>query len=178
EDVNNDGQCSASDALAIINAINSKTAGTATDWTDVNGDGQCTPIDALMVINRLNRAGPPTPKQDPTGTTPVATGESRSIDGTGNNTDHPTWGSAGIDLVRTAPVAYADGVSSPAGADRPSPREVSNTVSDQQGESVLNGQQLSAMAYAWGQFIDHDLDLTPTDGTEPLGIAVPKGDPS
>ena len=40
-----------------------------------------------------------------------------SIDGTGNNLPTPTWGSAGTDLLRIAPAAYADGVSTPAGAE-------------------------------------------------------------
>ena len=37
---------------------------------------------------------------------------------------------------------------------------------------------MSAMVYAWGQFIDHDLDLTLTGTTESLPIPVPAGDPS
>src|SRR6185436_19500133 len=89
-----------------------------------------------------------------------------SIDGTGNNLANPTWGSAGVDLLRLAPAAYADGLSAPAGADRPSAREISNAVADQAGEDIISDRQLSAMIYAWGQFIDHDLDLTPTGGTE------------
>jgi len=36
---------------------------------------------------------------------------------------------------------------------------------------------MSAFAYLWGQFIDHDLDLTPSGATEPMNIAVPAGDP-
>ncbi len=44
----------------------------------------------------------------------------RSIDGTGNNLAHPTWGTAGTDLIRIAP----------AGADRPSARVISNALSD------------------------------------------------
>jgi Animal haem peroxidase len=44
----------------------------------------------------------------------------RSIDGTGNNLTNPTWGSAGIDLLRKAAAAYGDGISSLAGTDRPS----------------------------------------------------------
>ena len=59
-------------------------------------------------------------------TTTTSTGagafDVRSIDGTGNNLAHPDWGSAGVDLLRIAPAAYADGVSTPAGADRPSAR--------------------------------------------------------
>jgi hypothetical protein len=102
----------------------------------------------------------------------------RSIDGTGNNLDHPDWGSAGTDLLRIAPAAYADGVSAPAGADRPSARVISNTIADQGDEDILSDRQLSAMIYAFGQFLDHDLDLTPnTSGAQPFNILVPAGDP-
>ncbi|OWK47192.1 peroxidase family protein [Fimbriiglobus ruber] len=38
----------------------------------------------------------------------------RSIDETNNNIANPTYGTAGTDLIRLAPVGYADGVSSPA----------------------------------------------------------------
>lgn len=42
-----------------------------------------------------------------------------SVNGAGNNIANPAWGSAGIDLIRLAAAAYADGVSSPAlAADR------------------------------------------------------------
>ena len=100
------------------------------------------------------------------------------INGVGNNAQHPLWGSTGVDLLRTAPAQYGDGVSTPAGSDRPSPRLISNTLSDQAGQDIVSDRQMSAMVYAWGQFIDHDIDLTPTAGTEPLKITVPKGDPS
>jgi hypothetical protein len=100
------------------------------------------------------------------------------IGGVGNNLLHPTWGSAGTDFLRTAPAAYSDGISSPAGQNRPSARVISNTVSDSHGQDVISDRGLSAMAYAWGQFIDHDIDLTPTGTTEALSIPVPKGDPS
>ncbi|WP_020476030.1 peroxidase family protein [Zavarzinella formosa] len=101
----------------------------------------------------------------------------RPIDGTGNNIANPNWGTAGVDFLRNAPAAYADGVSSPAGASRPSAREVSNVLSDQAGQDIVSDRQLSAMIYAWGQFIDHDLDLTPT-GTGDFPVPVPTGDPS
>jgi len=104
--------------------------------------------------------------------------EWRSIDGSGNNLANPSWGQAGTDYIRVAPAAYADGVSSPAGADRPGAREISNSVADQQGQSTVSDRLMSAMVYAWGQFIDHDLDLTQTGTTESLPIPVPSGDPS
>src|SRR5262245_43953105 len=101
------------------------------------------------------------------------------IDGTGNNLAHPEWGSAGSDLLRIAPAAYADGVSAPAGADRPSPRVISNTIADQGDQDLISDRDLSAMIYAWGQFLDHDLDLTPNASpAQPFNIAVPTGDPS
>src|SRR5436190_11803844 len=62
----------------------------------------------------------------------------RAIDGTGNNLTHPDWGSAGVDLLRLAPAAYADGVSAPAGAGRPSARDVSNTIADQGNADIIS----------------------------------------
>ncbi|MCX5659996.1 MAG: peroxidase [Planctomycetota bacterium] len=102
-----------------------------------------------------------------------------SINGTGNNVDHPEWGSVGVDLIRTAPAAYADGASTPAGADRPSARAISNALAAQ-GESIPNDRDMSDYVYAWGQFLDHDLDLTTTAASpsQPFNIAVPTGDPS
>jgi hypothetical protein len=99
-----------------------------------------------------------------------------SLDGTGNNPRHAKWGSAGVDLMRFAPAAYADALSWPAGATRPSARLVSNTVSEQTADT-LNARNLSDWIYGWGQFIDHDLDLT-TSGNTAFDILVPTGDPS
>lgn len=102
----------------------------------------------------------------------------RSYDGTGNNVAHPAWGSDGQTLLRLAPAAYADGVSAPAGASRPSARAVSNAVAAHGADALPSGTHLSAYAYLWGQFIDHDLDLTSTGAAaEELDVAVPKGDP-
>lgn len=102
---------------------------------------------------------------------------SYSIDGSGNNLTHAEWGKAGIDLLRLAAAEYSDGVSAPAGADRPSARVISNTLADQAGQETPNSRMLSAMIYAWGQFIDHDMDLTMPGTTETMQIAVPAGDP-
>jgi hypothetical protein len=105
----------------------------------------------------------------------ATTGTIRSIDGTANNQGNPTWGSAGTDLLRVGPASYGDGISTLAGAGRPSPRVISNAVSAGGGNHP-SGQGLSDFIYAWGQFIDHDLDLTPT-GSVPDNIPVPNGDP-
>jgi hypothetical protein len=102
-------------------------------------------------------------------------GNIRTYDGGGNNAANPNWGKAGTDLLRTAPAAYGDGISSLAGSDRPGSRDISNAVSAQSSD-VPNALNLSDWIYGWGQFIDHDLDLTPV-GNEPINIHVPLGDP-
>jgi hypothetical protein len=103
----------------------------------------------------------------------------RSFDGTGNNVKTPQWGSTVEQYIRLAPAGYSDGMASPAGADRPSARAVSNSLADQDGQSILNNRGMSAFVYAWGQFLDHDLDLTNSAvPDEPFPIAVPTGDPS
>lgn len=108
----------------------------------------------------------------------IATAASfRSIDGTGNNATHSTWGATDNPLLRLAPSDYGDGISTPAGASRPSARAISNTVAAQSG-SIFNARNASDWLWQWGQFIDHDLDLT--DSHQPLesfNIAVPAGDP-
>src|SRR5258705_3850653 len=83
-----------------------------------------------------------------------------SIDGTANNLTNPTWGSAGSDLLRQALAAYTDLASTPAGANRPSARAISNAISAVLDGGQLNARNMSAFVYAWGQFLDHDLDLT------------------
>ncbi|MCX7421052.1 MAG: SpaA isopeptide-forming pilin-related protein [Planctomycetia bacterium] len=100
-----------------------------------------------------------------------------SFDGTGNNLKHPNWGSDGVDLLRKSVAAYADGISTPGGATRPSAREISNAISDQPAQTASD-RDLSNFIYAWGQFIDHDLDLTTSASPrESFNIAVPTGDP-
>lgn len=99
----------------------------------------------------------------------------RTYDGSYNNLNNPEWGSAGSNLLRVAKASYADGISAPAGTERPNPREVSNTLFAQDG--LLNDPlTLSDFCWAWGQFIDHDIGLTP-DGGETAFIQVPAGDP-
>ncbi len=86
-------------------------------------------------------------------------------------------GSTQEQLLRLAKAEYGNGISTPAGTDRPSAREISNVLADQGGEDIISDRNLSAMIYAWGQFIDHDIGLTPTGGTETINIAVSQGDP-
>ena len=100
----------------------------------------------------------------------------RSIDGSGNNLDDPDMGKAHIQLLRQVPAAYGDGIQSLAGDNRPSARAVSNAVVAQ-SELIPNTENASDFIWQWGQFLDHDLDLTDgIDPPEPANIAVPAGD--
>ena len=108
---------------------------------------------------------------------PTTAAEFRSIDGSGNNIDNPTWGEADTQLLRLLEPDYEDEISEPAGSDRPSARAISNAVSNQ-SESVTNPLNASDWLWQWGQFIDHDLGLTPpNEPEEPFNIPVPAGDP-
>jgi len=97
----------------------------------------------------------------------------RSYNGVNNNlgTDRRTWGSANIPLLREMPAAYGPG-NSLAGVSRPSPRAVSNLVVDEP-VTIFNVRNVSTVAYLWGQFLDHDITLTPTGTTEPAPILLP-----
>lgn len=101
----------------------------------------------------------------------------QTINGTFNNVANPSWGSAAQPLLRKAPAAYSDGVRTVGGASRPSPRVISNAVCSNPPGGVTNSQDLSAMVYAWGQFLDHDLSLSESQvPTETMTFAVPAGD--
>jgi hypothetical protein len=107
----------------------------------------------------------------------------RPITEVGNNIANPAWGAAGIDLLRIAAAAYADGISAPALSQDQSARIISNILNDQtdpnnpsQDLNTVDQQGLSAFAYAFGQFMDHDMDLTP-DGGQSFPIPVGPGDP-
>lgn len=101
----------------------------------------------------------------------------RAIDGYGNNLQNPEFNSTGSMLLRVMSNDYADYVSQMAGQERPGPRDISNTVANQT-ESRQNTLGLSDFVWQWGQFLDHDIDLT--DGVFPAEVAdipVPAGDP-
>lgn len=102
----------------------------------------------------------------------------RRVDGSENNLDHPDWGRAESAMVRLTTPLYSDDLDEPAGATRPSARAVSNAVHLQQAPQP-NGKGASDLLWQWGQFVDHDLVLTPTeDPAEAFKIPVPTGDPA
>src|SRR5438094_2802912 len=103
--------------------------------------------------------------------------EFRTIDGTNNNLINPTLGSANTPFLRTTTNAYGDGLDTPAGADQKAAREITNLV-DAQTVSVPIFFPETAYWWAWGQFIDHDMTLTPIGvPRENFAIPVPACDP-
>ena len=107
--------------------------------------------------------------------------EIRSFDGSGNNLNNDDWGAAFEQLQRLGSANYEDGISTIAstldGSSRPNPRSISNTIVNQEpGESIPNDFRTSDFNWQWGQFIDHDIDLTDGSADEPQNIIVPIGD--
>src|SRR5215510_1522898 len=105
----------------------------------------------------------------------------RTIDGSDNNLANPTMNQAQTDFARLGPANFSDGIS--AMTPGPNPREISNIVvaqadTGEDGPHLMddNGIALSGMMYAWGQFIDHDLDLQKGGTTTDISITVPADD--
>ena len=104
---------------------------------------------------------------------------SYSIDGTGNNPTDPTLGAAGTDETRIAPANFAPGTTDTP-VDGTNPRVISNVIfANDQNANDPGGR--SAYMYAFGQFVDHDIDLnmdqTPAaDGSNTLSMTVPDDD--
>lgn len=101
----------------------------------------------------------------------------RSIDGGNNNLENPSWGQAEINFTRLVAADYADGESTLAGTSRPSPRLISNIVHATRAGEIIEAPAVSDMLWQWGQFLDHDITLTPeVDPEESADINIPQGD--
>ena len=101
----------------------------------------------------------------------------RTIDGANNNLGDHEMNAADTQLIRMTEAGYSDQANSMAGIDRPSPREISNTAL-LQSESRLTSKHASDFLWRWGQFIDHDIDISDGASPEELApISIPTGDP-
>lgn len=100
----------------------------------------------------------------------------RSINGFGNNFDHPFWGASGVALKWETPAGYADGVSEPAGFDQPNPRYISNMVFEHGEDKLPDEQGRSPYVWLFGQFLEHEVSFVPEMRDEPMDITIPAGD--
>ena len=93
----------------------------------------------------------------------------RTIDGTCNNFFYPLNGAAETPLARLLPAVYEDGVSIPVGHKQategdpfsppwPSPRHISWKMVK---NLEVPNTGTTHMLMQWGQFLDHDLDISP-----------------
>lgn len=112
--------------------------------------------------------------------TPLFAATPRTLDGSNNNLSNVTWGQTNTQEIRLTPVDYLDGIST-IRTDihgRPNAREVSTAVFSQlTNQQFLDENNLSEMTWAWGQFVDHDIDFT-DGGMESHDITIPATDPA
>jgi hypothetical protein len=101
--------------------------------------------------------------------------EARSLDGSGNDPGHPSWGEAGSQYPRVAAPNYADGLSEMVSG--PSPRYISNRVFNDEGQNLFSENDVSQWGWVWGQFVDHDIGLRDEAPGESVPIPFDPHDP-
>jgi peroxidase len=99
----------------------------------------------------------------------------RSLDGGGNNLQHPTWGQVGTQYRRIAAPNYADGVGQP--VDGPNTRYISNRIFNDRAQNLFSENDVSQWGFAWGQFMDHVFGLRQEVGGENTPIGFDANDP-
>ncbi|MEM1260996.1 MAG: peroxidase family protein [Pseudomonadota bacterium] len=157
--------CGSNGGDADMPADEITTPTTATDNAMDTSEADTSPV--LNIRRERNRRGD----------RPNDAERQRSFDGSDNNRRDFAMNQAHTPLARWAEVAYGDLVTTLAGASRPNPRAISNAVNAQTID-MPNPLNASDFLWQWGQFIDHDVDLTDgVEPAEPANIAVPTGDP-
>ena len=100
----------------------------------------------------------------------------RTYDGSKNNKQNANWGKGGEPLRRGCEgSAYEDCKNDPARLGGPNPRKISNLVCCQ-NRPEPNARRLTDFVWAWGQFLDHELDHT-LDKGERMYCMTPEDDP-
>lgn len=130
----------------------------------------CLSVPCSLQAQTLRRSGSPRDGDSGAGYH-VQLSEVRNIDGTDSSGSF-LEGSAHTPLRRNAPVDYpgdGSGEEILTSDDRTNARTVSNLVVAQDGVDMPNERGMSDFTWAWGQFLDHDIDHTGT--SELNGIA-------
>lgn len=79
----------------------------------------------------------------------------RSYDGSGNNVANSDWGASGTNFTSRAQLGDMTRT------DGPAARDVSTAMGGGDSSGPQSSAGLSSMFWAWGQFLDHDITLTP-----------------
>ena len=103
------------------------------------------------------------------------------MNGMCNNLNHPKWGAASQPLRRLIAPIYENGFNEPVGwnvaktygsRSMPSARQVSLSLFKANG--LRSDADYTGMVMQWGQFLDHDITLTPmSPSTSYYGTEVP-----
>ncbi len=101
--------------------------------------------------------------------------EFRSFDGSKNNKNSTTMGAINSPYINIIPTDSTRDIGGSTEVNLPNPRAISNTVMAQSGNTE-NKKGLSDMFWLWGQFLDHDITLTPEGKDDRADIAIPTGD--
>ncbi len=88
---------------------------------------------------------------------PAMSFEVQSLDGSGNNVAHPTWGQVGHPYSRVTAARYGDGKGTQASG--PNVRYISHRVFNDVNQNIFSEQATSQWAWTWGQFLDHTFGL-------------------
>jgi Animal haem peroxidase len=99
----------------------------------------------------------------------------RSLDGSGNNLQHPDWGKANTKYVRVASPNYADRIKAPVSG--PPTRYVSNRIFNDTSQNLFSENHVTQWGFVWGQFLDHTFGLRQETGGENAPIAFDASDP-
>lgn len=97
--------------------------------------------------------------------------EFRSFDGHKNNRHSTTKGALNSPYINIIPSDQSRTTE----ANLPNPRDISNIVMSQP-VNTEDKKGLSDMFWLWGQFLDHDITLSPDGHGNRADIAMPKGD--
>ena len=101
--------------------------------------------------------------------------EIRTLDGSGNNRNHPEWGKTNTQYLRVARTNYADGIAKPVGG--PTTRYVSNRVFNDVHQNLFSENGVTQWGFVWGQFMDHTFGLRQEAGGETANIPFNTADP-
>ncbi|ODM90056.1 Chorion peroxidase [Orchesella cincta] len=99
----------------------------------------------------------------------------RTFNGTCNNLNNPHWGSINMPNARLLPPSYANEIDEPRGGlDQTSVPAVRNlTLTIHQGGDDKYENTATHMVPQFGQFLDHDITLTPVDDLQCCGSTAP-----
>jgi hypothetical protein len=103
--------------------------------------------------------------------------ESETLDGSGNNAAHPTWGEAGQPYARVGPAHYADGIGAPMPG--PNARYISNRIVNDDTQNIFSERRVTQWGWTWGQFLDHTFGHREETGATatPMNISFNANDP-